>query len=106
MRAVFTQNRLAKLLGVGTLAFGVLGLVRPGVLGRMVASDEETAREIGFRDLGNGALLLASPDPRPAIAQRMLFDVSDALMFGRRKPGVAAAALGFAALSAFALTRD
>lgn len=106
MAAVLTQRSLSRLLGVGTLAFGVLGLARPALLGRMVDSDVETAREIGFRDLGNGALLLASPDPRPAIAQRVLFDVSDALMFGRRKPGVAAAALGFAALGAFALTRD
>jgi hypothetical protein len=57
------------------------------------------------RDLGNGALLLASAGPRLAIGQRMLFDVSDALLFGRRKPGVAVGALAFAALGAYALTR-
>ncbi|MGH3092932.1 MAG: hypothetical protein ACRDOG_11495, partial [Gaiellaceae bacterium] len=75
-----TQRGLAKLLGAGALAFGVLGLVRPRSLARMAATDEETARELGFRDLGNGALLLASADPRLAIGQRMLFDVSDALL--------------------------
>jgi len=32
--------------------------------------------------------------------QRMLFDVSDAAQFGRRKPKVAAGALAFAALGA------
>ncbi len=100
-----TQRGLAKLLGAGALAFGVLGLVRPRSLARMAATDEETARELGFRDLGNGALLLASADPRLAIGQRMLFDVSDALLFGRRKPGVAVGALAFAALGAYALTR-
>jgi hypothetical protein len=101
-----TQRRLANVLGAGALAFGVLGLARPQALARMAATDEETARELGFRDLGNGGLLLASSDPRLAIVQRMLFDASDALLFGRRKPSVAVAALAFAALGAFALTRD
>jgi hypothetical protein len=36
----------------------------------------------------------------------MLYDVSDAFLFGRRKPIVAAAALGSAALGAVALTAD
>jgi hypothetical protein len=100
-----TQRVLAKLLGAGALAFGVLGLVRPRSLAPMGATDEETARGLGLRDLCNGALLLASGEPRLAIGQRMLFDVSDALRFGRRKPCVAAGALGFAALGASALTR-
>ena len=100
-----TQRGLARFLGPGALAFGVLGLARPGFLARLAATDEETARELGFRDLGNGALLVASADPRLAIGQRVLFDVSDALVFGRRKPGVAVSALAFAALGAYALTQ-
>lgn len=103
--AALTRRRLANFLGAGTLAFGMLGLVRPGSLARMVDSSEETAREIGVRDTANGLLLLALGDPRPAIAQRAFYDVSDAVLFGRRKPVVAVAALGFAALSLFALTR-
>lgn len=97
------RNTIVKILGGGSLAFGFLGLVRPAVLARLAATDEETARELGVRDVGNGLLLLASPDPRPAIAQRAFFDVSDAVMFGRRKPGVAVGALAFAALGAYGL---
>jgi len=69
----------------------------------MLGSSEETARELGFRDLGNALVIFAAGDPRPGIAQRMLYDLSDAYLFGRRKPAVAAAALAFALLGAIAL---
>ena len=72
---------------------------------RLAATEEETARELGFRDLGNGALLLAGTDRRLAIGHRVLFDVSDAFLLGRRKPTVALGARAFAALGAYALTR-
>ncbi|HEX2505073.1 MAG TPA: hypothetical protein VHK22_02590 [Gaiellaceae bacterium] len=98
-----SRDTVVKILGGGALAFGVLGVVDPPRLARMMGADDETAREVGFRDVGNGLLLLASPDPRPAIAQRALYDVADAVMFGRRKPGVAAGALGFAALALYGL---
>jgi hypothetical protein len=90
-------------LGIGALAFGVLGVLRPAALARMMDSDEETARTVGFRDLGNALALLWSADPRPAIVQRMLYDVGDALHLARRKPGAAAGALGFAALGGVAI---
>jgi hypothetical protein len=99
------KQGLARFLGAGALAFGVLGLRRPGFLARLAATEEETARELGFRDLGNGALLLARADPRLAIGHRVLFDVFGAFLFGRRKPGVAVGALAFAALGAYALTQ-
>jgi hypothetical protein len=41
--------------------------------------------------------------PAPAIAQRALYDASDALLFGRRKPLVGAGAAAFAALGVLAL---
>jgi hypothetical protein len=88
-------------LAAGALGFGVLGLGSPARLARMVGSGEETARELGFRDLGNGLVILAAPTA--GIAQRVLYDVSDAIMFGRRKPRVAAGALGFAALGVYTL---
>jgi hypothetical protein len=97
------RDTVTKILGAGALAFGVLGLVRPAKLADMMAADEETAREVGFRDVGNGLLLLVSPDPRPAIAQRALYDVADAVMFGPRKTTVLVGALGFAALSLYGL---
>ncbi len=88
-------------LAAGAFGFGVLGLVSPARLARMVGSDEATARELGVRDLGNGLVILAAPTA--GIAQRMLYDVGDAIVFGRRKPGVAVGALAFAALGAYTL---
>jgi hypothetical protein len=88
-------------LAAGALGFGVFGIASPARLARMLGSDEATAREVGFRDLGNGLVILAAPTA--GIAQRMLYDVSDAIMFGRRRPRVAVGALGFATLGAYTL---
>jgi hypothetical protein len=104
--AGLSQRALTRLLGTGALAFGVLGVVRPATLARMMDADEDHARSVGFRDLGNALLLFVSPDPRPAIVQRMLYDVGDALHLARRKPGAAAAAVAFAGLGAVALASD
>lgn len=100
-----TRDPLTLVLGGGALAFGVFGLVAPRRLARMVgSSDADLGRELGVRDLGN-ALVFAAGANRAALLQRMLFDVSDAIQFGRRKPGVGAGALAFAALGAVALAR-
>lgn len=92
-------------LGGGALAFGVYGLVAPRRLARMVGSDDaDLGRELGFRDVGN-ALVFAAGANRAAVMQRMLYDVSDAISFGRQKPRVGAGALAFAGLGAAALLR-
>ena len=106
--AKVSQQRIVNVLGAGSLAFGLLGLARPSLLAGMLGpnGDEQVARELGFRDLGSALVLYASADKRPAIAQRMLYDVSDALLFGRAKPRVGIGALAFAALGALALTLD
>jgi hypothetical protein len=101
-----SQRQLTRVLGTGALAFGLLGVVSPGRLARMMDADEAHARSVGFRDLGNALALFTSGDPRPAILQRMLYDVGDALHLLGRKPAAAAAALGFAALGALALVAD
>ena len=101
---MMSRRSIARFLGLGALGFGVLGLAKPRTLARLAATDERTARELGWRDLGNGLLLLASGS-RFAIGQRMLYDVSDAIEFGPRKRGVAVGALAFAALGAVALSR-
>jgi hypothetical protein len=62
------------------------------------------ARQLGIRDLGSAITLLASPDPRGAFATRVVYDLSDAVVFGRRRPKVAAMAFGFAAIGVAALT--
>lgn len=88
-------------LAAGALGFGALGVAAPARLARLVGSDEETARELGFRDLGNGLVILAAPSA--GLAQRAFYDVSDAVMFGRRKPKVGIGALAFAALGVYTL---
>jgi hypothetical protein len=92
-------------LGGGTLAFGVLGLVAPVRLARMLDSDEETARAIGLRDVGNALAFVLAPTSAAA-AQRMLYDLGDALAFGPRRPSVAAGALSFAVLAAWTAWRS
>jgi hypothetical protein len=93
------------ILGGGAFVFGVLGVVAPRRLAAMVGSaDEALGRELGFRDLGN-ALVFAAGANRTAVAQRMAYDVSDAIRFGRRKPTVGVGALAFAGLGALALLR-
>jgi len=100
-----SRASLTRLLGGGALAFGALGVVNPGSLARLMETDVETARAIGFRDVGS-ALLLLGGGGAPAIVQRIVYDLSDALLLVRRKPAGAAAALGFAALGAYALSSD
>ena len=96
---------LRRVLGLGTLGFGVLGVASPRTLGRMMAVDDETARAIGFRDLGSGLALLRGGGT--ALVQRIVYDLSDArLLARRRKPLATAAALGFAALCAYALASE
>jgi len=93
-------------LGLGALGFGAYGLVAPRSLANLVGSEsEELGRELGFRDLGN-ALVFAAGSNRAALLQRMLYDVGDAVQFGRRKPGVGAVALAAAALGAVAVVRE
>ena len=101
--AASSQRALTRILGTGALVFGVLGVAHPATLARMMDADESHARSIGFRDLGNALVLFVSPDPRPAIVQRMLYDLGDAVHLAGRKPAAAAAAVAFAGLGAVAL---
>lgn len=94
----------AAILGSGALAFGILGLVAPKRLAKMMDADVDAARAIGFRDVGNGLAFVFAPTSVAAL-QRMLYDIGDAASFGPRKPAVAAGALSFAALSAWTAWR-
>jgi hypothetical protein len=85
-------------LGAGCLSFAGWAFARTDRLAAMIGSDLATARAMAVRDLGSGIALVASRDPRPAMVARVLYDVSDAALFGRGRPKVAASALGFAAL--------
>ena len=99
-----SQRAHAAVLASGAGLFAGLGILAPAWLARMIDSDLDTAREIGIRELGNVLVFVACRDrPAPAIAQRALYDASDALLFGRRKPLVGAGAAAFAALGVLAL---
>jgi hypothetical protein len=78
---------------------GVVGVVRPSLLAALAGCSDETARALAQRDLGN-ALLFTLADERTAVAQRVAYDLGDALQFGRRRPLVGVAALAGAALGA------
>jgi hypothetical protein len=94
----------AAVLAGGSFGFGLLGILAPGRLARMLDADEETARAIGVRDVGNALAFVLAPTSAAAV-QRMAYDLADAATFGRRKPAVAAGALSFAALAGWTAWR-
>jgi hypothetical protein len=94
----------AAVLGAGALGFGLVGIVAPARLARIMRTDEDVARAIGVRDVGN-ALAFALAPTSVAASQRMLYDLGDALAFGPRKPAVAVGALSFAAIAAWTAWR-
>ena len=99
-----SQPAHAAVLAAGAGLFAALGILAPARLARVIDSDVDTAREIGIRELGNVLVFAACRDrPAPAIAQRALYDASDALLFGRRKPLVGVAAAAFSGLGVLAL---
>lgn len=100
------REPIGRVLGAGALAFGVLGIAAPKRLARMLGSGEDAARSVGFRDVGNALVIFGSADARLGIAQRVLYDVGDALEYGPRKRGVLVGALAFAALGVYALLAD
>jgi hypothetical protein len=85
-------------LGAGCLGFAGWAFRRPERLAAMLGSDLATARAMAVRDLGSGIAMIGSRDPLPAMVARVVYDLSDAVLFGRGRPKVAASALGFAAL--------
>jgi hypothetical protein len=83
-------------LGAGCVGFAGWAFKRTERLADLLGSDLATARAMAVRDFGSGIVLLTARDPRPVA--RVLYDVSDAVLFGRGRPKVAASALGFAVL--------
>lgn len=94
---------MALVLAGGCAWWAALALVRTERMAGMLGASEAEVRALGVRDAGNGLTLALSSDPRPAIAARVLFDLSDTLAYARGRPKVAAMTLGFAALGAAAL---
>ena len=87
-------------MGIGSLALGVAGIVRPQLFHRLCDASEDEARELGVRDLCVGIAIYASP--RVGLAQRAISDLGDAVVFGRRKPVVGVVAVASALVAAAA----
>jgi hypothetical protein len=91
------------ILGGGALAFGAWGVAQPESLASAMGVDRDAARMVGYRDTASG-LLIALQGGTASYLVRALFDFGDAALMARRKPKVAAGALGFG-LMALAMAR-
>ncbi len=111
----------SRLLGLGTAAYGLYALTRPGHLAGFLRaapgerrSLDRLARTYGVRDLATSALLLSSNPAlvRTSMALRIMSDLGDCAVLATStddaatKRKVAAATLGWAALNAAALVAD
>jgi hypothetical protein len=94
---------LVGLLSGGSLAFGILALVRPQKVAPLVGGSTAVAQALGARDVGAGLALAISPGARGPLIARLVFDLHDGITLGREQPKVAAMAYGFAALGVAAL---
>ena len=83
--------------------WAALALLRTRSMAELIGASEAEVRALAVRDVGSGLALALARDPRAAIRARVLFDLVDALRYGRGRPKVAAMTLGFAALGAVAL---
>jgi hypothetical protein len=92
-----------KLFGVGSVAFGVWGLIDPRSLTGLLGDDPELGRLLGARDMVVGlALLSARRAPLP-LAMRLASDLHDAIRLRERSPLVALGAAAIAVWGAAAL---
>lgn len=89
-----SANTITGVEGIGSLGFAAASLATPGLLSRAMDAPRGEVRAIGARDLVIGALLLASPWRRTALALRAGSDVFDAVRYGRRSRATLVVALG------------
>lgn len=92
-------------LGLAAATAGWVGLTvfRTRQMAELVGTGESEIRALGVRDAGSALALVASSDPRAAIALRVLFDLADTARYGPGRPKVVAITAGFAAIGAAGL---
>ena len=110
----------SRLLGLTTIALGVLEFARPAVWGRPAGLGGPSPamrtwhHTLGARDLASGLALTfapAGPALRAATLFRIVSDLTDAVAFGINAPGPArkskalGATLGYATVAALSLRR-
>jgi hypothetical protein len=97
-------DRSIALLGLGSVAFGVWGLVHPKSLTRLMGDEQYLGRPLGIRDLAVGAALLKYGGT--ALPLRIASDVHDAIRLRQRSPLAALGAAAVAMWGVVALSRD
>ena len=97
------HTTIKHLMGIGSLGFGIAGIVKPEPIARWTGAETAEARGLGFRDLAIGFAIYANP--QIGLAQRAIVDVGDAVTFARRKRVIVPLGLGSAAVAAYALSR-
>jgi hypothetical protein len=95
-----SQRTWARLLALACGGWVALALGRTDRVAQAIGADASEVRALAVRDMGSAVTLIASADPRAAMAARVLFDLSDAARYGRGGPTLAASILGFAAVGA------
>jgi len=80
--------QLVSALGYGSVALGVVGLLAPRQVARLMNDDPDLARPLSLRDALIGVAILRDRGPASLVA-RGLSDVSDAVRLRRRSPLVA-----------------
>jgi hypothetical protein len=98
-----SQRALSYVLAGGCAAWAALAFARTDRVAGAIGAPASEVRALAVRDVGNGITLALASDPRPAIAARVLFDLSDAVRYGRGRPAMAAGIVAFAALGVAAL---
>src|SRR5689334_12699973 len=89
-----------KLLGWGSLAIGVWGIVHPRSLTGLMGDHPDLGRPLALRDAVVGVALLTTRSTWP-LTLRIASDVQDAIRLRRRSPVIA---LGAAAVAAWGAT--
>lgn len=80
-------------LGYGSVALGIVGMLAPQQVARLMNDDPDLARPLSLRDALIGVAILRERGPASLVV-RGLSDVSDAVRLHRRSPLVALGAFG------------
>lgn len=98
-----SQRTLSYALACGCAVWAALAMGRTERVAEAIGAPASEVRALALRDVGSGITLALSRDSRPAIAARVLLDLSDAVRYGRGRPSIVAGIGAFAALGVAAL---
>jgi hypothetical protein len=98
------MHRLLRyLLAFGTIGYALASYARSQRFAELSGLDEEAVQQMSVRDLGSGVELLIADNPAPALATRVIYDLSDGLTLMRTKRTVAPVAFIWGALAIAAI---